>query len=125
MHQIINFFNPWNMGKHEPDRIPRSVKQFLALPFYVFLSSLTIGSLLCVGFLITKSSHHDNAGYILYAGYGFVVIALIINLCMLIFFISYAFFHKCCTLLILQKTSILLLNIPVTVFYIFLVFQSI
>lgn len=118
MHQIINFFNPWYQVKPNTDTMPYYLKKFIPLPFYVFIICFFIGTSLMVACIATHKNDTMMAAYL------FTGVALCINLIVLIIFIGVSCYHKKHALFILQKTSVLLINIPVTVFYFILIVQS-
>jgi len=119
MQHVLNFFNPQYTGKQDINKIPKKIKQLLVLPLYIFSSSFIIGNLLFVAFMTTKAHALVSPGFI------FLYAAFIINILFLLLFIVYAFMYKQYALLILQKASVLLLNIPVAILYTYLVLETI
>ena len=118
MQPILNYFNPKYMGNHDQEDMPGDLKNHLQLPFYLFTTSFSAGTLLM---LLSVFTHADDVMRVtLY----FTMIAFLINLIFLILFIVYALYYSGYTLLILQKTSILLLNIPVVIVYAFFILKS-
>ena len=117
MQQVINFFNPWYLGKYRFNKMPQSLRRYIKVPFFIFLAAFSIGNILFAAYLLIK------AHFILKTGLLFFNIASLIHVAFIIAFIAYSFYHKQYTLLILQKTSVLVINIPVTIIYVYIILQ--
>lgn len=112
MENLINFFDP-TCDTYKGNPIPYSVKRLLKAPFQFFIFFFVSGSLLLLFYLVTKNNN------LLIIGAMYTAIAILANLLFVLLYIGYALHHRDYWDLILQKASILLLNIPVTILYIY------
>ena len=117
MYAIINFFDPWYYGSLDPARVPNTVKYAIRWPLRIFLLSFTLGSMLFAGYQLLKSET------LLVIGFFYVMAAVAFNLLTLIVFLVMCLQYNQFSVLILKKTAILLLNIPIAIIYFVLIFE--
>ncbi|AWH86466.1 hypothetical protein HYN59_15715 [Flavobacterium album] len=103
------------MEDFKPEDIPLDILRAIQIPKRVFLTSLIIGTLLLIAFLITKDPGLIGIGIC------YVAIAFVANTGTLISMIVYALRHRKHLSLILWHTPILLLNIPIAWMYMIIV----
>jgi hypothetical protein len=113
MKNILIFFNPKHTGRY-PYIITPAVTRALYLPLVIFSLSFIWGTLLLLLFAITKSKDLYWPGYI------YVLSAISFNLMILASMLLFALVYNRYFWLILQKTCILLVNIPIAWFYLYL-----
>ncbi len=94
------------------------IKIILQIPVVATVISFVIGSVF-FGLYITGNESEN----IFVFGFFYVIIAVIINLVILLILIALSFIHKEHQNIILLRTSLLLINIPVAVLYMFLMFE--
>lgn len=114
MKYIPDFFNPAHTGKHPTNSLPDYVSSILYLPKVIFGLSFICGTVLLLLYLIT----HQTGLVIL--GFYYVYCATAFNLLILAVMIVLGLYYQKYFLLILQKTSILLINIPIAIGYFYL-----
>jgi len=118
MEDILNYFNPCNFGKYDANGLPEIFKNCFWVSMYTVSLSFFIGTLLFMSFIL---SHNDG---LLIIGFIYVVAATLIHLFLLFFLIVYACMYQKFAGLILQKASVLLLNIPPAILYIYIIFNN-
>jgi hypothetical protein len=118
MQNIRNAFDPKYVGRGDFFDIPGHIQKVIQLPYYLFMSCFIIGTILM---LCSVFTHKDEVMMVTML---FTVIAFWINLIALVFLIICSFWYKDYTLIILQKTSLLLINIPIAFFYLLLILHS-
>lgn len=114
MKTIPDFFNPHHTGNYPADNIPDLVSSMLFLPGVIFGLSFTCGTALLLVYIITQ----DNS--LLVPGFLYLYAAAAINLLVLAAMAIFGLYYFRYLLLILQKTSILLINIPIAIGYLYL-----
>lgn len=119
MKTVLNFFSPYHYGKHGNQGIPKSVISYLGWPMqtfkisFVLLTMFTFITLLLIQF--GGNSYSIIIALVLGAGLLITVAYNVLtSACLVVFCITDRKFLP----LILQKSSILLLNIPITFLYI-------
>lgn len=98
---------------------PEKMQAVLQIPFWTFLISFTGGTVL----FLLQLVNINNDG-IVFIGFYYVLAAFAINVVVLIAMLICAIQYKQYSNLILRHTSLILLNIPIAVLYIFLLFIS-
>ncbi|MFL9845152.1 hypothetical protein [Flavobacterium rhizosphaerae] len=116
MQTIINFFSPYDYGRHNPNQVPNSLKDLLIWPFYIFRLCFIAGTTLMLLYIVTKLQ------VLVLIGFFYTVAAVVLNLLLVLCYGIYAFTQPYYRLLILQKATILLLNIPIAILYMVLLF---
>lgn len=111
MWQLLNFFNPTHYGRRHEDEIPEYIKNYLKEPIVVFKLSFIAGTVLFLLYIVTRFEG------LLVIGHFYVVITALINLIVFGVFMIMAIINYRYGLLILQKTSVQLLNIPIALLY--------
>lgn len=99
------------------EKLPIQIQWSLTIPKQIFTLFFLVGTLLILLFGILKSFE------ILLIGWYYVIGSVIINLLVLLVQIVFSFVYKKHQLIILKRTSILLLNIPIALFYYYIFTQ--
>jgi len=97
--------------------LPLKVQVMLKVPYYAFGVSLGLGTLLLLIHLSGKEFE------LLVLGFFYVCTAVIINLIIVMVLVGLSIVYKEYQRAILLNTSIMLLNIPIAIGYIYLVFD--
>lgn len=102
----------------KPNLTPEKAALMATLPKKTAITSFALGTLILFAFLLTGQS--DDW---LILGFFYTLIAIIVNFCVLVYMCFCAAAFPEHRQQILLDTAILLINIPVTVFYIYVVFE--
>jgi len=94
------------------------VQQIQELPLWTAGISFVFGTILFLLYLIERNDE------IIICGFLYVVAAVVINLAILLAMVALSFIHREHQRSILLHTLVLLLNIPVAVVYLFILFNS-
>ena len=100
----------------ETESKPKYIDEILKMPLWTFIISFSIGTILLLLFLIDK-----NNSNVLITGFLYVLLAIPINFALLLFLIVCAIVHKECRKQILERTAVMLLNVPIAILYFFIV----
>ena len=98
---------------------PKYYKELLQIPVWTAAVSFIIGTLLFGLHMVNIR----NDG-ILFIGFFYVLIAIIINLIVLVIMVTLSFIYRNHQTEILKYASILLINIPIVILYLFLIFSN-
>jgi hypothetical protein len=107
------------METHTVKSIPYKVRQLLELPLWTFWISFGIASLL-LAFYLTGSST-DAIGRI---GFWVIILTLLCNAIIAIVIITCSFAYPVHQAMILQRGTIILLNIPIALLYFFIMIAN-
>jgi hypothetical protein len=114
MKSILNFFNPNHTGKYPAEALPEFVTNIIYIPRVIFWLSFICGTGLLLLYLIIQDIS------LVIIGFYYVYAATFFNLFILAIIIISSLFSLKYFLLLIQKTSILLLNIPIAIGYFYL-----
>lgn len=101
----------------------RKVEGLIQLPLATAVISFTIGTVLFLLYMLNKKAITiGDEDSLLIIGFFYVVIAFVINTFILIAMLVFSFMFRPWQMLILQKTALMLINIPVAVIYCYCIF---
>jgi hypothetical protein len=121
MKQLLNFFNPKHYGSHSPESIPDNIKGYLFWPLQAFKVTFIIATIFfVVQFLMGIFNVHPWFFVIAIFQAGIIVLLVSYNILLLTLFVIFTVVDRKYFWLILQKASLLLLNVPVAVLYFYI-----
>lgn len=98
---------------------PKYYKELLQIPIWTAVVSFTVGTLIFGLFMV------DTEGVkLLYLGFWYTLFALIINAIVFIIMVTLSFIYRNHQTEILKYASIQLINIPIVILYLFLIFSN-
>jgi hypothetical protein len=100
---------------NNPHEVPQTVLQLIDLPRWVFGITFFLGTFLLLMYLVSNNDEFITAGII------YVITALATNILFVLIMIVYAAIYKQYAAKLLINTSLILLNIPVAVFYSYII----
>ncbi len=103
----------------EKENLPSRIRLLLSLPKQIFKISLALGTIALLLFIALKSTS------LLIIGFYYVELAAAFNLFALGALIIFSFIEKKHQKTILMKTSIILVNIPIALFYYWVIIEFI
>ncbi|MFP9113898.1 hypothetical protein ACLI1A_08130 [Flavobacterium sp. RHBU_3] len=119
MKTVLNFFSPNHYGKTLAENIPDNIKDVISQPYQLFKATFSIITTVFLLILILPQRFVLVFLFILaIAGTPIVLAMAIFYILFLATLFTVAITNRPYALLILQKSSILLLNIPISFIYI-------
>jgi hypothetical protein len=116
MKQLLDFFSPKHYGRHLPESIPDNIKDVVSQPFLLFKVTFLIITTLFLLITLLPGWCFFFLGLI---ALPIVLVLPIFYILFLTILISIAITNRKYRLLILQKILVLLLNIPITIIYLY------
>ncbi len=104
----------------ETENKPKYINEILKMPLWTFIISFGLGTLILLLFMVCMVNK-DNPDKVIITGIIYVLAATVINFALLLFLIVCAFVHKEYRKQILERTAVMLINIPIAVLYFFIV----
>jgi hypothetical protein len=95
----------------------KTIKAILQAPVWTFGISFTLGTILLLLHMIGQDEG------LLVIGLLYVVAAFVVNLIVLLVLVALSFIHRAYQNVILQNAALILLNIPIAIVYIIIVFN--
>lgn len=104
----------------ETENKPKYINEILKTPLWTFIISFGLGTFILLLFLVCMVNK-DNPDKVIITGIIYVFAATVINLALLLFLIVCAIIHKEYRKQLLERTAVMLLNIPIVILYLFIV----
>ncbi|KGO88690.1 hypothetical protein Q765_01980 [Flavobacterium rivuli WB 3.3-2 = DSM 21788] len=121
MQNILNFFNPKHYGSLSSDRISEKVKEYLFFPFRVFKITLIISTIFFIlNFVLFFYCEPESLIVILMVEAVLLLVLSAFHVLLGITFIIFAIADRDHAPLIAKKISVVLLNIPIGILYIYI-----
>lgn len=98
---------------------PKYINEILKMPLWTFSISFGLGTLILLLYLVDK----NRTEYVFIIGFFYVLAAIVLNFAMLLLLIVCAIINKEYRLQILERTSLILINIPIAILYFFIVIE--
>lgn len=122
MQALLNFFDPKHYDRFSPDNIPENIRSYMLWPFQTFKLTFPIVSVFFAATFLVEA-FDVTAWWLLmiffFLGFG-TILVVCYNILFLALFIIFAIADRKYGWLILQKASVMLLNVPVTLLYLYL-----